>query len=100
MVNFEFQLFMSILLSKAKKEEIFKQYGGSEKNSGNVESQIALFTTRIKQLSDHLQTNRKDHSCRRALLHLVGKRKQLLNYLHRKDLGRYKAILEQLGLRK
>lgn len=91
---------MSVLLTKDKKQEIFKQFGGSESNSGNTESQIALFTTRIKVLSDHLQTNKKDHSCRRALLHLVGKRKQLLNYLHSKDLARYKAVLEQLGLRK
>lgn len=87
-------------MTKDKKEEIFKKFGGAESNSGNTESQIALFTTRIKLLSDHLQTNRKDHSCRRTLLQLVGKRKQLLNYLHRKDLTRYKAILEQLGLRK
>lgn len=91
---------MSIYLTKEKKEEIFKQFGGSEKNSGNTEAQIALFTSRIKILSDHLQSNRKDHSCRRSLLHLVGKRKQLLNYLHHKDLGRYKTVLEQLGLRK
>jgi small subunit ribosomal protein S15 len=91
---------MSINLTKENKEELFQKFGGSEKNSGLSESQIALFTARIKVLSEHLQTNRKDHSCRRTLLHLVGKRKQLLNYLHHKDLGRYRAILEQLGLRK
>ncbi len=91
---------MSINLTKEKKQEIFKQFGGSENNTGSTEGQIALFTTRIKILSEHLQTNRKDHSCRRSLLHLVGKRKQLLNYLHHKDLSRYKNVLEQLGLRK
>ena len=91
---------MSAYLTKESTEELFKKYGGTEKNTGLSESQIALFTARIKGLSDHLQTNRKDHSCRRTLLHLVGKRKQLLNYLHQKDLGRYRAILEQLGLRK
>ncbi|HEX5625779.1 MAG TPA: 30S ribosomal protein S15, partial [Saprospiraceae bacterium] len=80
--------------------EIFKQFGGSELNTGGTEAQIALFTARIKGLSDHLQTNKKDHSCRRSLLHLVGKRKQLLNYLHQKDLNRYRTVLDQLGLRK
>ncbi|MCC6754102.1 MAG: 30S ribosomal protein S15 [Saprospiraceae bacterium] len=91
---------MSNSPSKEQRAEIFKQFGGSEANTGSTEGQIALFTARIKGLSEHLQTNRKDHSCRRALLQLVGKRKQLLNYLHHKDLGRYKAVLEQLGLRK
>lgn len=91
---------MSTSFSKEKKEAIFKEFGGSEKNSGKPESQIALFTARIKQLSEHLQSNKKDHSCRRTLLHLVGKRKQLLNYLHHKDLNRYRTVLEQLGLRK
>ncbi len=91
---------MSNYLTKESKAELFKQYGGSEKNSGGTEAQIALFTARIKGLSDHLQTNKKDHSCRRTLLHLVGKRKQLLSYLHQRDLGRYRAILEQMGLRK
>ena len=91
---------MSSYLTIEKKAEIFKQFGGSEANSGATEAQIALFTHRIQGLSEHLRNNKKDHSCRRALLHLVGKRKQLLNYLHRKDLERYKAILDQLGLRK
>ena len=91
---------MSTYLTNESKAELFKQYGGAEKNTGKSEAQIALFTARIKGLSDHLQTNRKDHSCRRTLLHLVGKRKQLLNYLHQRDLSRYRAILDQLGLRK
>lgn len=91
---------MGIYLTKEKQAEIFKKFGGSETNTGSTEGQIALFTYRIESLSEHLRSNRKDHSCKRTLLHLVGKRKQLLNYLHRKDLARYKAILEQLGLRK
>jgi small subunit ribosomal protein S15 len=91
---------MSSYLSVEKRAEIFKEFGGSETNSGLSESQIALFTHRIQGLSDHLRINKKDHSCRRALLQLVGKRKQLLNYLHRKDLSRYKAVLDKLGLRK
>ena len=91
---------MSAYLTLEKKAEIFKQFGGSETNTGSIEAQIALFTYRIQSLSEHLTTNRKDHSCRRSLLHMVGKRKQLLNYLHHKDLSRYKAVLDKLGLRK
>jgi small subunit ribosomal protein S15 len=91
---------MSAYLTKEKKAEIFNQYGGSSANTGSSEGQIALFTYRIQSLSDHLRVNRKDHSCKRTLLNLVGKRKQLLNYLHRTDLERYKKIIDQLGLRK
>ncbi|HRI00262.1 MAG TPA: 30S ribosomal protein S15 [Saprospiraceae bacterium] len=91
---------MASYLTKEKTAEIFKQYGASETNTGSTEGQIALFTYRIHALSEHLRSNKKDHSCRRSLLHLVGKRKQLLNYLHQKDLNRYKKILDQLGLRK
>jgi small subunit ribosomal protein S15 len=91
---------MSAYLTKEKKAEIFSQYGGSSANTGSSEGQIALFTFRIQSLSDHLRSNRKDHSCKRTLLNLVGKRKQLLNYLHRTDLERYKKIIDQLGLRK
>ncbi|HMS29642.1 MAG: 30S ribosomal protein S15 [Saprospiraceae bacterium] len=91
---------MSSYLSKEKVSDIFKQYGGSASNTGSTEGQIALFTFRIQALSEHLRSNKKDHSCRRSLLHLVGKRKQLLQYLHHKDLDRYKKVLDQLGLRK
>ena len=90
---------MAIYLTKEKREEIFKEYGGSEKNSGSTEGQIALFTFRIKGLSDHLQLNKKDHSCRRTLLTLVGKRKRLLTYLAKKDITKYRAIIEKLGIR-
>ncbi|MBK7341110.1 MAG: 30S ribosomal protein S15 [Saprospiraceae bacterium] len=91
---------MSSYLSKEKVSDIFKQYGGSASNTGSTKGQIALFTFRIQALSEHLRSNKKDHSCRRSLLHLVGKRKQLLQYLHHKDLDRYKKVLDQLGLRK
>ncbi len=87
-------------LSKEKTKEIFVTYGGSANNTGSTEGQIALFTARIQDLSEHLKANPKDHSSKRTLLHLVGKRKQLLNYLHHKNLSRYKSILESLGLRK
>jgi small subunit ribosomal protein S15 len=87
-------------LPKEKKQEIFKEYGGSETNTGSTEAQIALFTFRIKELSNHLRENPKDHSSRRALLTIVGKRKSLLNYLSRKDLDGYRALIEKLGIRR
>ena len=91
---------MAEYLTKEKKEEIFKQYGGSEKNTGSTEGQIALFTFRIQKLSEHLKENSKDHSCRRALLTLVGKRKRLLGYLQKTNLNKYRELIEQLGIRK
>jgi len=90
---------MAVNLTKEQQAEIFKQYGGSEKNTGSVEGQIALFTKRIEVLSDHLKENRKDHSCRRTLLSLVGKRKGLLNYLAKRDITKYRELIEQLGIR-
>ncbi|MEO1437185.1 MAG: 30S ribosomal protein S15, partial [Bacteroidota bacterium] len=63
-------------------------------------SQVALFTFRIKEMSEHLKQNKKDHACRRSLLSLVGKRKRLLNYLAKKDIQAYRDLIEKLGLRK
>lgn len=90
---------MAVYLSKEKVAEIFRTHGGDEKNTGSTEGQVALFTYRIEQLSKHLQTNNKDHACRRTLLALVGQRKRLLAYLHDKDIKRYRAICEKLGIR-
>jgi small subunit ribosomal protein S15 len=90
---------MAEYLSKEQKAEIFKEFGGSETNSGSVEGQVALFTHRIKGLSQHLQTNRKDHSSRRALLSLVGKRRSLLKYLAKKDIVKYRELVDKLGIR-
>ncbi|MCB0640384.1 MAG: 30S ribosomal protein S15 [Phaeodactylibacter sp.] len=86
-------------LTKEKVEEIFQQYGGDSKNTGSVEGQVALFTYRIQSLSDHLKANHKDHSCRRSLLTLVGKRKKLLRYLERTDINKYRELIKQLGIR-
>ena len=91
---------MAIYLPKEKIEEIFKEYGGTSGNTGSIEGQIALFTYRIQMLSQHLQKNHKDHSCRRRLLTLVGKRRRLLAYLTRKDITKYRALIEKLGIRK
>jgi small subunit ribosomal protein S15 len=91
---------MSNYLSKEKVAEIFTEYGGAAANTGSTEGQVALFTYRIQKLSEHLQQNRKDHSCRRTLLMLVGKRKRLLKYLADKDITKYRELIERLGIRK
>ncbi|MBT8191552.1 MAG: 30S ribosomal protein S15 [Saprospiraceae bacterium] len=91
---------MATYLTKEKKEEIFKEYGGDANNSGSIEGQVALFTFRIKSLSEHLNTNKKDHSSRRALLSLVGKRRRLLKYLSKKDINRYREVIDKLKIRK
>lgn len=87
-------------LTTEDKKTIFKEHGGSEKNTGAAESQIALFTKRIDHLTEHLKLNKKDHGTEKALLDLVGKRKQLLNYLKTHEIERYRAIIGKLGLRK
>jgi small subunit ribosomal protein S15 len=91
---------MSHYLTKEKREEIFQQYGGTATNTGSIEGQVALFTYRINSLSQHLRENKNDHSCRRTLLTLVGKRKSLLKYLASKDINKYREIIENLGIRK
>lgn len=91
---------MAVYLSQEKTDEIFKEFGGDAKNTGSIEGQVALFTYRIKSLSEHLQENRKDHSCRRTLLTLVGKRRSLLRYLAKKDIVKYRELIDKLGIRK
>jgi small subunit ribosomal protein S15 len=82
------------------KKEIFKSFGKLETNTGAAESQIALFTHRINHLTEHLKISKKDFSTQRALLRLVGKRRRLLDYLHARDIERYRSILKELNLRK
>lgn len=91
---------MAIYLSPEKRKSIYKEYGGSETNTGSTESQIALFSYRIKQLSEHLKTNRKDFSCQRALIKMVGKRRRLLTYMAKKDIVAYRELIKKLGIRK
>lgn len=91
---------MATYLTNEKKSEIFQKYGGSAENTGSTEGQVALVTFRIQEMSKHLNENPKDHSCRKALLHLVGRRKRLLNYLMKKDLDGYRNLIQDLGLRK
>jgi len=88
------------MLTIEKKQEIFKEFGGAETNTGSVESQVALLTHRINHISEHLRSHRKDFSTTRSLYKMVGQRKKLLKYLAKKDINRYRAILEKLNLRK
>ncbi len=87
-------------LSKEKKAEIFKQYGGTEKNTGSTEGQIALFTHRINYLTEHLKKNHKDFNTERSLVKLVGKRRSLLDYLKSNDIEKYRSLIKELGIRK
>ena len=87
-------------LDSAKKTEIFTQYGKSATDTGSVESQVALFTFRIKHLTEHLKKNHKDHKTARSLTMLVGKRRALLAYLKDQDITRYRALINRLILGK
>ncbi|MFN8355905.1 MAG: 30S ribosomal protein S15 [Spirosomataceae bacterium] len=89
-------------LNQEKKQEIFALHGfaKSASDTGSPESQIALFTHRISHLTEHLKKNHKDYSTRQGLLKLVGKRRRLLDYLHKTDISRYRAIVAKLNLRK
>ena len=84
------------------KKEIFGKYGKSNTDTGSPEAQIALFSYRINHLTEHLKSNHKDYTTQRALKMLVGKRRRLLDYLMRKDINRYRAIIanKELGIRK
>lgn len=82
------------------KKNTFKEFGKSEFDTGSTEAQVALFTERIKHLTEHLKTNRKDLVTERSLVRLVGKRRKLLDYLKNKDIERYRQIIKKLNIRK
>ena len=81
-------------------QEIIKEYGKSDTDTGSAEVQVALLSNRIDHLTDHLKTHKKDHHTRRGLLMLVGKRKRLLQYLQNQDVQRYRNLIDKLGLRR
>ena len=87
-------------LSKNEKEAIIQEYGRTPNDTGSPEVQIALLTTRINQLTEHLKTHKHDEHSRRGLLKMVGQRRRHLTYLSRKDPERYKEMIQRLGLRK
>ncbi len=87
-------------LTKETRKELFKEFGKSEIDTGSTEGQVALFTARIKHLTEHLKVNRKDFNTERSLVKMVGKRRSLLDYLKKKEINRYRAIIKELGIRK
>ena len=87
-------------LTKDVKQEIFDHHGSNGADTGSPQVQIALLTKRIEELTEHLRTHRKDHHSRRGLLKLVGQRRRLLNYLQKRDLEGYRALIKELGLRR
>ena len=87
-------------ITSERKREIAAKFGSSEQDTGATEVQIALLTERINHLTEHLRGQKKDHHSRRGLLMLVGKRRRFLDYLQRKDIDGYRALIKELGLRK
>ena len=88
------------MISKEKKAELIAAYGRKEGDTGSPEVQIAILTERIRELTEHLKANPKDHHSRRGLLKMVGKRRGLLEYLKKNDIEGYRALIAKLGLRK
>jgi small subunit ribosomal protein S15 len=88
------------VLGTDRKQEIINDYKRHEGDTGSPEVQIALLTERITYLTDHFKTHKKDHHSRRGLLKMVGQRRRLLDYLIKQDVGRYKTIIQSLGLRR
>ena len=88
------------MISKEKKTAIMKEYARSEGDTGSPEVQVAVLTERIKELTEHLKENPKDHHSRRGMYKMIGKRRGLLDYLKEKDIERYRTLIEQLGLRR
>ena len=88
------------MISKEKKSEIIAEYGRTAGDTGSPEVQIAILTTRIAELTEHLKVNQKDHHSRRGLLKMVGKRRALLEYLKKNDIEGYRNLIARLGIRK
>ena len=88
------------MLTKETKSEIINEYARSEGDTGSPEVQVAILTYRIKELTEHLKTNHKDHHSRRGLLKMVGQRRNMLAYLKSKDIERYRTLIQRLGLRR
>ncbi len=88
------------MITSEKKAVLVNEYGKSEKDTGSPEVQIAILTNRINELNEHLKEHPKDNHSRRGLLKMVGKRRRLLAYVRKKDIERYRSLIERLGLRK
>ncbi|MBP3816498.1 MAG: 30S ribosomal protein S15 [Firmicutes bacterium] len=88
------------MITKEQKEAIIQEYATKSGDTGSPEVQVAVLTARINDLNEHLKVHKKDHHSRRGLLKMVGKRRNLLNYLREKDIERYRTLIARLGLRK
>ena len=91
---------MSIGTDAETKQKLIAEYATTEGDTGSPEVQVALLTTRINQLTEHLKVHKHDHHSRRGLLQMVGRRRRLLRYLQNNDVARYRALIERLGLRR
>lgn len=89
-----------MVMTNEKKQDVIDQYKIHDGDTGSPEVQVALLSERINYLTDHFKSHKKDHSSRRGLLKLVGQRRRLLDYLKNKDIERYRALIERLGIRK
>ena len=87
-------------VTKERKQELIKQFGAGDSDSGKAEVQVAILTERINDLKDHFTNHKKDHTSRRGLMQMVGKRRRLLDYMKRKDIERYRTIIKELNIRK
>lgn len=88
------------MITTEQKQSLVETHGASDQDTGKPEVQIAIFTARINDLTEHLKRHKKDHTSRLGLLKMVGKRRRLLNYLMKNDIERYRAIIKELGIRK
>lgn len=88
------------MITKEKKQEVISTYKTHETDTGSPEVQIAILTERINELTEHLKVNKNDHHSRRGMLKMIGHRRNLLNYLMKKDINRYREIIDKLGIRK
>lgn len=88
------------MITKEKKQEVISAYKTHETDTGSPEVQIAILTERINELTEHLKANKNDHHSRRGMLKMIGHRRNLLNYLMKKDINRYREIIDKLGIRK
>lgn len=87
-------------ITQEEKKNFFKEFGGSETNTGSMEAQVALLTEDINHITEHLRSNKKDHSARLSLIKKVGRRRKFLKYIAKKDINNYRSLIEKLGLRK
>ena len=94
-----YELTLSMTLTQERKHEIIDGYQVHDTDTGSVDVQVAMLTERINRLSNHLKTNKKDHSSRRGLLQMIGRRKRLLSYLRKEDIARYQNLIQRLGIR-